>query len=195
MDPDFACAVDELPAARAGRLIAHEEHRVPLIGQRRRQVVQDASAGRHAAGRDHDAGRRLAVSSFDCCGEATSGSVWSRTRTPDPTSAATPDRAPRHVPSSTSAPRSAIGLSTYTGSTGMRCSASEPAHPVEQLLDTSDREGRNHQLAASRGGALDDVRQRLRRIVRSVIAVAVGRFDEHDISRDRVDGSGRIGRL
>ena len=45
----------------------------------------------------------------------------------------------------------AIGLSTNTGSTGIRFSLFEPLDPVEQLLDAADRERRDDQLAAALG--------------------------------------------
>ena len=47
-------AVHEQAAARAGRLIADEQHRVARVRQRAREVMQHAAAGRHAARRDDD---------------------------------------------------------------------------------------------------------------------------------------------
>ena len=53
---EFRAALQRLPAGTF-RLIAHEQHRAPRIGQPVRQMMQDASAGDHAARRNNDAGR------------------------------------------------------------------------------------------------------------------------------------------
>ena len=48
------CAALDLHSARARRLKADEQNQIPGIGQTLRQVMQNASAGRHPAGRNND---------------------------------------------------------------------------------------------------------------------------------------------
>ncbi len=50
----LARAIHQLPAACAGRLVTDKQHRAALVWQRAEQVIQDAPARRHAAGRDDD---------------------------------------------------------------------------------------------------------------------------------------------
>ena len=59
-DLHVLCAVNQLAAARAGRLESDEEHGVSRVRQAGEQVVHDSSARRHAARRD-DHGRRVAL--------------------------------------------------------------------------------------------------------------------------------------
>jgi hypothetical protein len=58
VDLDALLAVDQTASARAGRLVAGEEHGVPRVRQRRLEMVQHAPAFRHPARRDDD-GRHL----------------------------------------------------------------------------------------------------------------------------------------
>ena len=67
----------------------------------------------------------------------------------------------------------------------------EPAQPVEHLLDAADGKRRNDQLAATRDRIADDCRQFLPAVVDGVIAIAVRRFEEHQISGDGGLGIGQ----
>src|SRR6267142_7126133 len=55
-DPELGGAVPELPAARAGRLIADEQHRRALVGQAMAEVMKDAASGGCGAAGNDDAG-------------------------------------------------------------------------------------------------------------------------------------------
>jgi hypothetical protein len=68
----------------------------------------------------------------------------------------------------------AMGLSTYTGRTGIRL----VFHPVQDFLDAADREGRNDELAAAAHCVIDDCREAFAVVIRLMQTISVRRLDQ-----------------
>ena len=196
VDLDLLRAVDQLPAARAGRLEADEEHRVARVGQARDQVMQHAAAGRHAARRDDDR-RRVAIRRAPStrCAEV------DRRETPALNARDLAAGGSHFLIELVARARVELQCRRWPSDCRRRPAASRAAprpraaQPVQQLFDAADGKRRNDHLAAARDRLLDDPRQR-RAVVFGRMQCDRRRSIRRAARRPSTpgEGSGRIGR-
>src|SRR5258706_8869404 len=190
---DLLRAIAKEPPSRAAGLKPDEHHRIASIGQRRREVMEHATAGRHPARRDHD-GRlgRLhdLLGLFDCLGNGHSRRV-ERADVALPlitmiqigielveALAVELQRARRH------------GAVDIHGQNRNSLLLLELLDPVDDFLGAADGERRNNQFASARHRVTDDLVE-LRVFVRSMHSIAVRRFDEKHIGDRHLRGIGQ----
>ena len=131
-------------------------------------------------------GFRLAVSSFDCCGDDDRLKARRRKRRDVLLGRAhvlVELRRTRGVELQRLVGHRAIDVDRQHRNPALLL---ETPHPVEHLLDAADGKRRNDQLAAALDRAADHLRQLLAVVVRDVIAIAVGGLHQHDIGLHRV---------